>query len=64
MLGAIALTSGTRTLQQYIVDMEDRGQTQDRIKEVTEALFPYANYITPSKVVRGDVAPQMNEEGK
>jgi len=25
MLGAIAITNGTRTLQEYIRDMEDRG---------------------------------------
>ncbi len=38
MLGAIAITSGTRTLDTYIDDMKQRGQEADRIKEVTEAL--------------------------
>lgn len=38
ILGAIALTSGVRTLETYVRDMRDRGQDEERIKEVTFAL--------------------------
>eukprot|EP01080_Neovahlkampfia_damariscottae_P001939 gene1939-1447_t len=38
MLGAIALKSGSRTLEKYIKDMEDRGQERERIEEVTKSL--------------------------
>jgi hypothetical protein len=41
MLGAIAITSGVRTLDGYIKDMKDRGQDSDRIKEVSDALKKY-----------------------
>lgn len=38
MLGAIALVSGSRTLEEYCEDMKDRGQTEERVKEVRNAL--------------------------
>ena len=38
ILGAIAITSGTRDLEAYIEDMRDRGQTEERIREVRFAL--------------------------
>lgn len=38
ILGAIALTSGTRNLEQYLEDMKNRGQEEERIDEVKEAL--------------------------
>jgi hypothetical protein len=41
ILGAIAITSGHRTLSTYIDDMKARGQTEDRIEEVTNALSKY-----------------------
>lgn len=41
MLGAIALTSSCRTMDEYIQDMKDRGQTPERIKEVCESLSKY-----------------------
>lgn len=41
ILGAIAITSGNRTLETYIVDMRARDQTQERIDEVTNALQKY-----------------------
>lgn len=50
MLGAIALTSGARDLNGYIKDMRDRGQTEDRIKEVTNALKKYND-----KLVNGQI---------
>ena len=42
ILGAIAITSGTRTLDLYIKDMVDRGQTKERIDEVSNALKQYS----------------------
>ena len=38
ILGAIALTSGARTLEGYLKDMENRGQEPERIEEVKNAL--------------------------
>ena len=38
ILGVIALTSGTRSLEGYIADMRDRGQTVERVAEVRFAL--------------------------
>jgi len=38
MLGAIALTSGTRDLNGYIHDMKERGQDNERIEEVVKSL--------------------------
>jgi len=50
ILGAISMTSGARTLETYIDDMKIRGQTEERIQEVTNAL----KYVKPechSKIV-------------
>jgi hypothetical protein len=33
MLGAIALTSGSRTLKEYLKDLEERQQTRERVRE-------------------------------
>jgi len=41
MLGAIALTTGARDLEGYIGDMRTRGQTEERISEVSAALKLY-----------------------
>lgn len=41
ILGAIALTTGTRTLDQYLKDMKERGQSTNRVEEVTQALSLY-----------------------
>jgi hypothetical protein len=30
MLGAIAIVTGERTLEEYIEDLEERGQTEER----------------------------------
>lgn len=38
ILGAIAIASGKRTLEEYLADLEERGQTKARIKQVSEAL--------------------------
>lgn len=50
ILGAIALTSGARTLDEYIKDLVERGQSDDRVKEVTEALTPYWNKIVKQQI--------------
>lgn len=50
MLGAIALTSGARDLKGYIHDMKERGQTEDRITEVTKALKPYADKLQKNEI--------------
>jgi hypothetical protein len=51
MLGAIALTSGHRNLEEYVKDMENRGQTVERITEVSAALKKYADKVRNSKDV-------------
>ncbi len=56
VLGAIAITSGARNLEEYIKDMRDRGQTNERIKEVTKALILYN-----SRLQTGKLTPVMNE---
>lgn len=43
ILGVIALTSGSRTIEEYIKDMENRGQSVERIKEVKYSL----RHLTP-----------------
>ncbi len=50
MLGAICLTSGTRTLDQYIKDMKVREQTKARITEVTAALQKYWDLLKSKKI--------------
>ena len=50
MLGAIAITSGVRTLESYEKDMMDRGQTKERIIEVSEALRKYAEKTITKKI--------------
>lgn len=45
ILGAIALTSGSRTLDEYILDMKERGQSSDRLDEVLNALGLYWNKL-------------------
>jgi hypothetical protein len=45
MLGAIALTSGHRTLETYRQDMINRDQTKERIEEVCNALTLYSKKI-------------------
>lgn len=50
MLGAIAITSGSRTLDEYVKDMKIREQTKERIDEVTKALKPYANLLSHRKI--------------
>lgn len=44
-MGLIALTSGVRNMTSYIKDMEDRGQDEERIQEVRQALARYAESL-------------------
>eukprot|EP00455_Lapot_gusevi_P042545 TRINITY_DN5056_c0_g1_i1.p1 TRINITY_DN5056_c0_g1~~TRINITY_DN5056_c0_g1_i1.p1 ORF type:complete len:379 (-),score=113.36 TRINITY_DN5056_c0_g1_i1:70-1137(-) len=46
MLGVIALARGTRTLETYIDDMRSRGQTEERIACVSQALAPYVQSLS------------------
>lgn len=50
ILGAIAITSGNRSLEEYIKDMKERGQSNDRVDEVTKALNLYWNMFSKNKV--------------
>jgi len=52
ILGAIAITSGSRNLQTYVADMVERGQTKERIDEVSSALKLYNSMFSPKKIVR------------
>ena len=45
VLGLIALTSGARSLPDYVKDMKDRGQDEERIAEVKTALARYAESL-------------------
>lgn len=45
MLGIISMTSEARTLESYKIDMQGRGQTQERIDYVSESLIGLANTI-------------------
>lgn len=51
MLGAIAIVGNARTLQEYITDLENRGQTPERIEQVKSSLELLSrksgNYIFP-----------------
>ena len=53
ILGVIALTSKVRTMEQYIEDMRDRGQTEDRIEEVRLALRGLTEDFLNTQVVGG-----------
>lgn len=50
ILGAICITSGARTLETYVADMEERGQEKSRIEEVINALKHYDAAIQSKKI--------------
>ena len=52
ILGVIALTSGVRTMNEYIEDMRDRGQTEERIDEVKIALKGLTPDFLKNQVIR------------
>jgi len=39
LLGAMSITTGSRTWKSYLADLHERGQTEDRIKVVQDSLF-------------------------
>lgn len=49
LLGVVAISTGARTLEQYIQDMRDRGQTDKRIQNVEKALCGLAAQGSNSK---------------
>jgi len=54
MLGIMAVISKTRTMKEYIKDMKERGQTTERIEEVTNALSNL-NKAMDSKIIISNV---------
>jgi hypothetical protein len=64
MLGAIAITSGTRTLKEYIKDLRARDQTEERIIEVFMALDKYDKMVRAgkTKIIKYEVIEVPNEE--
>jgi len=68
ILGAIAITSGARNLQTYIEDMKTRGQDEERIKEVSDALKLFNSTFSAKKVLRfgakASNKPLVEEEEK
>lgn len=41
ILGLISITSGSRTLEEYLKDMQQRGQSNERLELIQQVLFPY-----------------------
>ena len=66
MLGTIALTSGTRTLQGYIEDMRDRGQSEERIDEVKYALRNFKPEFMANDIINsnGNVVENLLEQNE
>jgi len=64
MLGAIALVTGRRDMEHYMVDLTDRGQTKERQQEVRQALeslaapptvAPAAAGLSPEEALRAEL---------
>lgn len=51
MLGVMALTNGTRTLEGYVKDLQAKGQTSSRIEEVTASLKDLATLCQAPQIV-------------
>jgi len=49
LLGAVALTSGARSLDEYVEDLKERGQDESRRTEIRAALEPYWDSIRQAK---------------
>ena len=58
ILGAIALTSGARTMEGYIKDMEVRGQSKERIKEVVHSLRHLKKEFIENETIKFKVAEE------
>jgi len=65
MLGAIAMVSGTRTIDQYMVDLDDRGQSSARKSQVAAALsgLSTGNTTLGSGPAAGGAAPAQTPAG-
>lgn len=64
ILGVIALTSGARTMEEYVKDMKDRGQDEERMDEVKNALKTITPSFIQNKVVKFKVENDKKEEEK
>merc|ERR1712072_999435 len=62
MLGAIALTSGARTLEEYVEDLKERGQDEARRIEISAALAPYWESIARAMDAAAATAKQELSE--
>ena len=60
ILGVIALTSGARTMEGYVKDMEVRGQTKERIEEILFSL----RHLTPEFLKKNVLRFEINEKQK
>lgn len=64
ILGAIAITSGARTIEEYGEDLKERGQDEERRREVLLALSVLpATREDPASQKVADVAPHVNAAG-
>ena len=61
ILGAIALTSGARTMEGYIKDMEARGQSKERIEEVSYSLRHLTAKFLKENMVRYNVSNEIKK---
>eukprot|EP01080_Neovahlkampfia_damariscottae_P002144 gene2144-2010_t len=52
MLGAIAITSKKRTLKEYVKDMKNRKQDEERIEEVSKSLSELSKSMDTKKIVK------------
>jgi len=63
MLGVLALTNGTRTLPEYLKDMKERDQTDQRVEEVRNSLANLAELVC-AKQVKVDLPEGKTAYGK
>ena len=61
MLGIIAMTSRARDLEDYVYDMEQRGQDEVRICHVRKALGQYNQHLAKEEHFK-DYVPVKREE--
>ncbi len=57
MLGVIAITSGARTLEGYLADMDNRSQTKTRSNHVEKSIKGLENFVVPPIGSAPSVAP-------
>lgn len=61
MLGIISMVSSSRTLEEYEIDMLDRGQTKIRIEGVSKSLESLSTTLAPVKV-SGTIAKTASDK--